>query len=245
MFYLHFQELTNNHNLIEYHTSIEDMKLARTTFIILSFLSLLAFAFMQTSFALHDIEADSVRIIKETGTVQLLGAEQDIEISDYGKSLNSGDEILTGPDGKAHILLSMLTNNDEVFVAPSSRIKVYTKVSDSLTSIYHIHVLYGKIRVRTILNEGKQIRFDTDLVEVTADEGEFIVESRKFGTSVGTINGLAKMVYKKTGQEYQIPQKAMMFVSPLKSVSPAKVFVNDLFTGVEQSESEKVIESYY
>jgi hypothetical protein len=221
------------------------MKSLQNTLSVISFFTLLFFAFPQTILALHDIEADSVRIIKEAGTVQLIGAEQDVDISDYGKSLTDGDEIITGPDGKAHILLSMLSNNDEVFVAPSSRIRVNTKVSDSLTSVYHIHVLYGKIRVRTLLNKGKQIRFDTDLVEVTADDGEFIVESRKFGTSVGTISGLSKMVYKKTGQEYQIPQKTMMFVSPSKSVSPAKVFVNGLFSGVERSDLEMVIESYY
>ncbi len=207
--------------------------------------SLISLVCWQNAFAVHDIEANSVRIIRETGSVQILGAEQDTEISKYGKSLEDGDEILTGEDGKALILLSMLSNNDEVFVAPSSRIRVNTKVSDSLTTIYHIHILYGKIRVRTLLNKAKQIRFDTDLVEVTADEGDFIVESRKLGSSVGTITGLAKMVFKKTGQEYQIPQKAMIYVSPVKSVSPARVFINELFTGVEQSDTEKVIESYY
>jgi len=186
-----------------------------------------------------------MRVILDSGKVQVLRPGENFTVNKYGVSLENGDEVVTSPDGKAHILLSMLSDIDEIYVAPSSRIRIATKVSDSLTSIYHIHVIYGKIRVKTLLNRAKQVRFDTDLVEVTADEGEFILESRKFGTSVGTIEGLAKMIYKKTSQEFQIPQKSMMFVSPQKSVSPSKIFVNELFTGVEKSDQEKMMESYY
>lgn len=199
----------------------------------------------QRAMAVHGIEADALRAIQESGSVWILGRDQEIAVNQYGITLEDGDEVLTGPDGKAHILLSMLAETDEVFVAPSSRIRVSSRVSDSLTSVYRIHVMYGKIRVRTLLNRAKHVRFDTDLAEITADEGDIIIESRKFGTSVGTIDGLAKMVHLRTGKEYQIPPKTMMFISPLKSVSPARVFVNELFSGVARSEEEKVSESYY
>lgn len=195
-------------------------------------------------FAVHDIETDTMRVIKQTGVVELMGAEQDIAVDEHGVSLEDGDEVLTGPDGKATIVLSMLSDFDEVIVAPSSRIQVFFKTSDSLTSLYQIQVVYGKIRVRTMLNRAKQMRFETDLVEVTANEGEFILESRKYGTSVGTISGLAKMVYKANSQEYQIPPKAMMFVSPVKSVSPKQIFVNELYLGVERSAEEKPVARY-
>jgi hypothetical protein len=194
--------------------------------------------------AVHDIETDTMRVIMDAGSVQILRAEHDIAVNQYGVSLEDGDEVMTGPDGKATVLLSMLSDIDEVIVAPSSRIRVLFRTPDSLTSLYQIQVVYGKIRARTMLNRAKQIRFDTDLVEVTADEGEFVLESRKYGTSVGTISGLTKMVYKANSQEYQIPPKAMMFVSPAKSVSPARVFVNELFIGVERSDEEKAAETY-
>lgn len=194
--------------------------------------------------AAQDIEADALRVIQEKGEVQVIGLEQDTNVTPYGVSLEDGDEVVTDHEGKARILLSMLSDIDEVVVGPLSRVRIFTKVSDSLTSIYHLHVLYGKIRVKTMLNRAKQIRFDTDLIEVTADEGEFIIESRKFGASVGTISGLTKVVHLRTGNEYQVPPKSMIMISPIKSVSPSKIFVNSLFTGVERNTEEIAEETY-
>ncbi len=188
------------------------------------------------------IGPDAASVVWEAGTVRKLTGNQILAVTDYGISLEDGDEVITDENGRAIVLLSMLSEFDEIIIGPVSRVRISIKVSDSYTTIYLIHLLYGKIRVDTILNRSKQVRFDTSLAEVTADEGEFILESSKKGTTIGVIEGTAKLVSKASNREYQIPKKSNMFVSKFDTVSPAKMFDQQLFKGVEKYEWEKVVD---
>jgi hypothetical protein len=203
---------------------------------------LFIFFLMSTSggnlFAASNMGPDSVRVIPEQGVVRKLTGNRLLRVTDQGLNLEDGDEVITSENAKANVLLSMLSEFDEILLGPSSRIRISIKVSDSYTSIYRIHLLYGKIRAYTMLNHSKQVEFTTSQAEVTTDEGEFILQSSKKGTTIGAISGIVKLVSRRSNQEYQIPENVNMFVSHFDTVSPTKMFSHQLYKGVEKHESE-------
>lgn len=154
--------------------------------------------------------------------------------------LNSGDEVITENGAKGYILLSMLSENNEVYVAPSSRIRVdriFTDIGDEILTVY---LRYGKIRVRTIPTKGRKVKIVTDSSEILAEGGEYIVESHGSSTQVGTIEGQVRMVSKQTNEGVYIPESMMSSTRTLALPDSTKIMAKELFSGVERDESERV-----
>lgn len=188
--------------------------------------------------ATPDIAPDSARVIPEKGTVSRISENRLTTVPELGLNLENGDEIITDEKSRATVLLSMLSEFDEILVGPASRIRISIIASDSYRSIYQIHILYGKIRVSTQLSKSKQVLFSTSLAEITADEGEFILQSSKKGTIIGVLKNMARVTSIVGNIEFQVSEKTMLHVSHFKAVSPMKMFVNSLFEGVEKSSDE-------
>lgn len=191
----------------------------------------------------YELAAETIRVMAESDPVHRVSMGTLIPVSQFGTNLESGDEVITGPGGKAHILLSLLSDNDEIVLAPSSRIQLTRDDTGSGPTLLKIRLLYGKIRAKTMLSADKQIRIDTDSAEVVADEGEFIVESNNRGTQVGTVSGIVKMVSTATEEAIYVPQKTMTSAGSGQGPTPVEGIAKNLFEGVEKSESEKTIDA--
>ncbi len=205
------------------------------------FLSVLI-VYTLNSYANTNMDIDPGRVVSEAGTVQKLTGNQLTAVTDFGSNLGNGDEIITASDSRADVILSMLSETDEIIMGSLTRIRFSFKLSDVNIPIYKIHLLYGKIRVKTMLNRSRQVHFVTNLAELNADEGEFILESSKKGTTIGVLDGVTEMVVKSTNRQYRVSENSNMFISGFSPVSPAKSFSRKLYKGVEKHEREKTVD---
>ncbi len=183
-----------------------------------------------------------VLVIAESSPVVIEKKGRKVNVSEFGVTVSNGDEIDTGTGGRAFLLMSLLSDANEIYLASSTKIRFTTEIMNSDLSIQHIHLIYGKIRARIQTCQNIQVRIHTEEAEVVTNEGEFIVESNDQLTNVGTLKGAVKMISNITHQEIMIPQKAMSSTSLTEPDNTFTGFIENLYEGVEFSDSKKTAE---
>lgn len=207
----------------------------------LLFLSILWCGLFSTTLAQDNgTRNDPLTVVAESGEIYRFAGGKKYPVSQFGMRLKSGDEVITENGAKGYILLSMLSENNEVYMAPSSRIRIDRIFNHSGSEVLTVYLRYGKIRVRTIPMKGRQVRILTDTSEILAEEGEYIVQSHGSSTRVGTIYGQVKMVSRETNEGVYIPESMMSSSQTPAQPDSSKIMTKELFRGVEKDESERV-----
>ncbi|MBU3917307.1 hypothetical protein KKA14_17375 [bacterium] len=192
------------------------------------------------AFAIQEGDSfETVRIIAEKPPVYVIRKEETFEISDLGMILGKNDIIFTGETGKAYILFTLLSEENEVFLAPQSRITIGKRIISSEMIEYHINLISGKLRARVRIAQGMSVRVNTTVAEMLTNEAEFIVENQRGLTSVGTISGMVTLVSAKTDQRVGVPEQMMSSVGRNTPIYQLTSMVSNFYEGVEVSEREK------
>lgn len=174
-----------------------------------------------------------VRVVAQSEPVLKINERSQESVTSFGVTLENGDEVITEESGRATILPSMLDDSDEIYLLPLSRIRFIEEVTHENRTIFRIHLMYGKLKARSMMSRSKQVHIDTELVDAISNEGEFIIESNRQGTTIGTTAGMVRVVIKATNEEIQLHQFSMITISRFSSSHEVKnlnsAFLKDVF----------------
>ncbi len=184
-------------------------------------------------FALGLGSDDSVGTVSvKSRPVWVVREGKQLSVGSFGLKIKSGDIVKTGATGKARL---ELTNGNNIYVAPSSEIKLTEEVIGEETSSISqlIKLFYGKIRAKIQKTRKKRFVIKTATATIGVKGTDFITEYVDETTKVGTIEGLVALLSEKSQQSVDIPPGRMSSVSPAGEIMPLEEFAGELMEGVE------------
>ena len=124
-----------------------------------------------------DRELGMFRVVTEIPPVFVEKKRVKLAVSDLGMALEEHDRIVTDIGGRAFILLSLLSGENEIYLAPETEVMISKEVINTELTIFHIHLMHGKVRAKIQMTKGMEIRINTEFAEIISSEAEFIVEN--------------------------------------------------------------------
>ncbi len=190
-------------------------------------------------FAFSSIEFVGKVIVKHQGVVvDRQGAA--LKVNAFGRKLKSGDIVVTGDTGKAHV---MMDNGDVIILAPWTKLTILDKENParSVKSSKRTFSFDGKIRAQIKRTKNRKPRFKSANAEINIKGTEFVAQYAKKITTVATLEGLVNMSSTRTGNDTDIPPGKMSSVSIAGEVMPLSEIAGEIMKGVD-SAGEKMKE---
>jgi len=164
---------------------------------------------------------EALKIIAIKPPVSIIRNGENIAVKKWGLALEDNDEIETGVGGKAYIILSLLSEGNEIYLAPLTKVHLFSNQVSKERTIHYVNIIYGKIRADVSLTPKQEIRINALSGEIVTNNGEFIVSLNKGVADIGTIRGVVKMFSISTNRLTIIPEQSMLTVyQGRKALSP-------------------------
>ncbi|MBU2515336.1 FecR family protein [bacterium] len=177
-----------------------------------------------------DDSAGTVTI--ESNPVWVVRDGRQLNVGSFGLKVKTGDVVKTGENGKAKV---SLTNGNNVYVAPSSELRLTEEVIGDDKSMVNqiIDLFYGKIRAKIQKTRKQRFVIKTATATIGVKGTDFIAEYIEETTKVGTVEGLVFLLSEKSQESIDIPPGQMSSVSPAGEIMPLEEFAGELMEGVE------------
>ncbi|MCP4757651.1 MAG: hypothetical protein GY866_42885 [Proteobacteria bacterium] len=174
--------------------------------------------------------------------VYVVRSGKELRVDRFGMFIREGDSIVTGKEGIASILLSLISEGNQMYLMPTSKISLNKELASSEMLIYNIRINHGKIRAKLQITYHMQVRIDTDVAEITTNDADIVVENINEITRAGTVEGMAILNLSATRQSTNIPQGKMTTVGyGLSSRSLADIS-EELLDGTDMEKIKEEIE---
>ena len=192
-----------------------------------------------SAFAFSSSEFVGKVIVKHQGVVVERRGEV-LNINAFGRKLRSGDIVVTGDTGKAHVIMD---KGDIIILAPWTKLTILDKDNPvpSTKSSTRTFSFDGKIRAKIKRSRNRKPRFKTVNAEINIKGTEFVAEYANKITTVATLEGLVNMSSAETGEDTDIPAGKMSSVSIAGEIMPLSEIAGEILSGVE-SAGEKMME---
>jgi len=163
-----------------------------------------------------------------------------LKINAFGRKLKSGDIIVTGETGKAHVIMD---NGDVIILAPWTKLTISDKENPAPSARLSSRTFSfdGKIRAKITRTKNRRPRFKSANAEIHIKGTEFVARYVKQITTVATLEGLVNMSSTSTGDNTDIPPGKMSSVSIAGEVMPLSEIAGEILKGVD-SAGEKMKE---
>lgn len=172
------------------------------------------------------------KVVVKAESAHVLRNGKKLSIGAFGLILKKGDQVVTNPSGKAHL---MLDEANDVYLGPSSKLtldkSIVKKESGVLTRFFM--TIFGKLRAKVKKSDQGTMEITTATAVIGVKGTDFVVEYANNLTTVGTLKGLVNMKSSVNQQEIDIPPGKMCSVSAAGEVLSLEEFAGKLLTNME------------
>ncbi len=145
------------------------------------------------------------------GKVNIKRVEGKVEKATINKKVYEGDEIITGSNGAAQILLR---KGIQIRIAKNSVLKIKKNIISDKGKNTRLNVSIGKIwiRIKDRLGKNDKFKVETPTAVVGVRGTIFVVEANNNGTTLYVAKGLVSFVSKLIGKEILVKKNFMAMI---------------------------------
>lgn len=158
----------------------------------------------------------SVSVIQQN--VQLTRNGVQSQLNRYQTVLFEGDRISTEIHGKACIIFSLISGNNEICLAPNSEILFRKQKGFSNIEILHVILEYGSAWAQFESSQTNKVILHLGSSEIFSDNCEFFIVKKNEDVKIGTISGLTKLST-STKKVIDIPERMAVSFSEFETFS--------------------------